>query len=84
MGRRPEGPAVTKPTWFGYRRITLAGPQDGNYSDDPTTVILGAGPDEPLPDDPNQRTHQDQHDLTLEEHVLDAKELVSRKNGAKH
>ncbi|MGV9834268.1 helix-turn-helix domain-containing protein [Nocardia niigatensis] len=42
-----------EPAWFAVTRITLALPR--NYSDDPTTVILGLKPNEKLPPDPEDQ-----------------------------
>jgi DNA-binding transcriptional MerR regulator len=49
-----------KSDWFGYRRITLASPP-ADYAEDPTTIVLGISPTEPLPPSPNQAGHELSH-----------------------
>ncbi|WP_433591340.1 MerR family transcriptional regulator [Nocardia sp. CA-145437] len=52
IARRPkdENGVEGDPEWFAATRITLA--LQRNYSTDPATVILGLGPNEKLPPDP--------------------------------
>jgi DNA-binding transcriptional MerR regulator len=64
--QRPEESGGTTPEWWGYRRMTLAVPPD-DYETDPMTVILGAGPNAPLPSHRRQLGHDDGHDGQADE-----------------
>jgi DNA-binding transcriptional MerR regulator len=60
IAHRADESGGTKTTWFGYRRIAIATPPD-DYTEDPTTVILGSPPNGALPDSPRPSKHHGGH-----------------------
>jgi hypothetical protein len=59
--KRTDDSGATKTDWFAYRRVTLANPP-ADPAADPTTIILGIPPNEPLPATRSSARHKERHD----------------------
>jgi DNA-binding transcriptional MerR regulator len=69
--RRVDESGAESLHWWGYRRITLATPPK-DFGADPTTVVLGARPNEPLPRRRSDQGHDDDpHPRPAEGHARD-------------
>jgi DNA-binding transcriptional MerR regulator len=66
--RRTDESGASSLAWWGYRRITLAGPPD-DYAADPTTVVLGVRPNEAPPRREPGHEHQDRREGRVDESV---------------
>ncbi len=51
IGPTDDKPVESRSVWLARTRITLATGANKDLREDPTTVILGVGPNDPLPDD---------------------------------
>jgi len=75
--RRPAEDGDSSVDWWGYRRIALSVPPE-DYGVDPTTVVLGVKPNEPLPP---PRRHEGREAL---DHAETDERLVHDRSAVSH